>query len=96
MTPAASVCYTSVWMVVVFVETAFRHGYGEDDFYEVLESEPLKLRSRRGMAGVYEIYGRNSVGDYLHIAYRKEGERYTVFHMRRMTEREKRFYRRRL
>ena len=78
--------------VVVFAESAFKHGYGEEDFYEVLESGPLKLRSRRGLQGVYELYGRNYIGDYLHIAYRQEGERCTVFHMRRMSLREKRLY----
>jgi len=51
--------------------------YGEDDFYEVLESEPLTLRSRRGLPGVCELYGCNYAGDYIHIAYRKEGEEYT-------------------
>jgi hypothetical protein len=78
---------------VVFAESAFRHGYEEEDFYEALEAGPLKLRSRRGLEGVYELYGRNYVGDYLHIAYRRDGERVVVFHMRRMSEREKRFYR---
>jgi len=81
--------------VVVFAHSAFRHGYEEDDFFQVLESGPLKLRSRRGLEGVFELYGRNSAGDYVHAAYRREEERYMVFHMRRMTEREKRFYRRR-
>jgi hypothetical protein len=41
--------------VVVFVESAFKHGYQEEDFFEVLETEPLKLRSRRGPKGVYEL-----------------------------------------
>ncbi|MBI3693708.1 MAG: hypothetical protein HY238_02550 [Acidobacteria bacterium] len=79
-------------MTTVFVESAFRHGYDEDDFYEVLESRPWKLRSRRGISDVYELYGRNYVGDYLHVAYRREGERYVVFHIRRMSAREKRSY----
>ena len=79
-------------MTVVFVESAFRHGYDEDDFYEVLESRPWKLRCRRGIPDVYELYGRNHVGDYLHVAYRKEREQYVVFHIRRMSAREKRSY----
>ncbi len=79
-------------MLTVFVESAFRHGCDEEDFYEVLESAPLKLRSRRGFEGVFELYGRNLAGDYLHIAYRRETERYVVFHMRRMTPSERRFY----
>jgi hypothetical protein len=78
--------------VVVFVESAFKHGYQEEDFYEVLETGPLKLRSRRGLQGVYELYGRNSTGEYLHVAYRREGDREVVFHMRAMTPREKHRY----
>ena len=53
--------------MVVFAESAFKHGYGEEDFLEVLECGPLKLRSRRGLEGVYELYGQNYAGDYLHI-----------------------------
>lgn len=79
--------------VVVFVESAFKHGYGEDDFFEVLETGPLKLRSRLGLKGIYELYGRNYAGEYLHIAYRREATREVVFHMRAMSSREKRRYR---
>jgi hypothetical protein len=76
--------------VVVFVESAFRHGYNEDDFFEVLDMRPLKLRSRQGLKGIYELYGRNYAGEYLHIAYRREPDREVVFHMRAMSPREKR------
>jgi hypothetical protein len=78
--------------VVVFVETAFKHGYQEEDFFEVLDTRPLKLRSRRGLKGVYELYGRNYAGEYLHVAYRKEADREVVFHMRTMTARGKQRY----
>ena len=77
----------------VFVESAFKHGYNAEDFYDVLESQPLKMRSRRGLEGVYELLGRNYAGDYLHIAYRREREQIVVFHMRRMSAREKKLYR---
>jgi hypothetical protein len=80
--------------VVYFVESAFRHGYREEDFFEVLETEPLKLRSRRGLAGVYELYGRNYAGEYLHVAYRRDGNREIVFHIRPMSHREKQTYKR--
>jgi hypothetical protein len=79
--------------VVVFVESAFKHGYQEEDFYEVLETGPVKLRSRRGLKDVYELYGRNHTGEYLHVAYRREGDREVVFHMRAMSPREKQRYR---
>lgn len=76
--------------MVVFVESAFKHGYTEEDFFEVLDTGPVKLRWRRGLAGVYELYGRNYAGEYLHIAYRREADREVVFHMRAMSPREKR------
>jgi hypothetical protein len=79
--------------VVVFVESAFKHGYEERDFFEVLETGPLKLRSRRGLESVYELLGRNFAGEYLHIAYRREVDRDIVFHMRAMSPREIKSYR---
>ena len=75
--------------MVVFVESAFRHGYEEEDFFEVLELGPLKTRSRRGLKNVYELYGRNFTGEYLHIAYRCEADREVVFPMRAMSRGEK-------
>lgn len=80
--------------MVEFTESAFRHGYDEEDFYEVLASKRLKIRSRRGLQTVYELYGRNYAGDYLHIAYRQEGTRTIVFHMRQVSQREKQTFRR--
>ncbi len=55
----------------------------------MLELGPLKLRSKRGLKGVYELYGRNFAGEYLHIAYRREADREVVFHIRAMSRREK-------
>ncbi len=75
--------------MVVFVESAFKHGYQEEDFFEVLETGLLKLRSRRGLAGVHELFGRNYAGEYLQVAYRREGDREVVFHIRAMSSREK-------
>jgi hypothetical protein len=90
--PGPSVCYT--WVVVaVLTESACKHGFQEEDFYEVLEAGPLKLRSKRGLEGVYELYGRNYAGEYLHIAYRREAGRDVVFHIRAMSPREKQWYR---
>ena len=79
--------------MVVFVESAFNHGYEENDFFEVLETGPLKLRSIRGLKGVYELYGRNFTGEYLHIGYRRDGNQDVVFHMRALSPREKGGYR---
>ena len=79
--------------MVVFVENAFKHGYQEEDFLEVLETGPLKLRSRRGLDGVYELFGKNYAGEDLHVAYRREEDREIVFHIRAMNLREKQMYR---
>ncbi|MCX6593387.1 MAG: hypothetical protein NTZ56_17880 [Acidobacteria bacterium] len=81
--------------MVRFVDSAFKHGYNEDDFFEVLETGPLKLRSRRGLEGIYELLGRTHGGEYLHIAYRQEPDQTVVFHMRAMTTAEKARYRKR-
>ena len=81
-------------MEVDFAESAFRHGYEPEDFFEMLDNQPLKLRSRRGLEGVRELYGRNGAGDYLHAAYRIIAGSATVFHMRRMTTGERKMYRR--
>lgn len=51
---------------VVFASLAFRHGYSEKDFYELLAGPYIKIRSQRGLADVYELLGRNLEGDYLH------------------------------
>ena len=80
--------------MVVFADSAFRHGYDEDDFYELLEAGPLKIRSRRGLKNIYELMGRNYAGDYLHVAYRRETDREVVFHIRRMSPQEKRLFQR--
>jgi hypothetical protein len=79
--------------VVVFTGSAHKHRFQEEDFFEVLEAGPLKLRSQRGLEGVYELYGRNYAGEYLHIAYRREADREVVFHMRAMSPREKQRFR---
>jgi len=76
---------------VVFTPSAWRHGYTEEDFYEVLAGRYLKIRSQRGMDDVYELLGRNLGGAYLHIVYRVMSDgRLRVFHMNRMTETQRR------
>ena len=78
-------------MDVVFTPSASRHGYTEEDFYEVLAGRYLKIRSQRGMDDVYELLGRNLSGAYLHIVYRVLSDgRLRVFHMNRMTETQRR------
>ena len=82
-------------MNVVFTSSAWRHGYTEEDFYEVLAGRYLKIRSQRGMDDVYELLGRNLDGAYLHIVYRVMSDgRLRVFHMNRMTETQRRRWQR--
>ena len=82
-------------MDVVFAPSAFRHGYAEQDFYELLADHYLKIRSQRGLEDVYELLGRNLGGDYLHIVYRVlPDRRLRVFHISRMSEKQKRRYQR--
>ena len=79
---------------VIFAPSAFHHGYDAEDFYELLAGRPMKIRSQRGIDDVYELLGRNLAGDYLHIVYRVLADgRLRVFHINRMTDRQKRRYR---
>ena len=82
-------------MEVVFTDSAFRHGYTKQDFYELLAGEYIKIRSQRGFAEIYELLGRNLSGAYLHVVYRVlPDHRLRVFHMNAMNEGQKRRYRR--
>lgn len=82
-------------MEAVFTDSAFRHGYTRQDFYELLAGEYLKIRSQRGLDEVYELLGRNLRGAYLHVVYRVLPDRQLrVFHISAMTEAQKRRYRR--
>jgi hypothetical protein len=82
-------------MEVIFAGSAFRHGFTQQDFYELLAGDYLKIRSQRGIDDVYELLGRNLSGAYLHIVYRVlPDNRLRVFHMNGMTEAQKKRYRR--
>ena len=82
---------------VVFVESAFRHGYTEEDFYELLAGRYVRDRSVRGFEAVYELLGRNFAGDYLHAVYRVLPDgRLRVFHLARMNDAQKRRYQKRI
>ena len=82
---------------VVFTESAFKHGYVEEDFYELLAGRCLRTRSQRGLEAAYELLGRNLTGDYLFSVYRVLPDgRWRVFHMSRMTETQRRRYQKRI
>jgi hypothetical protein len=77
-------------MEVIFSASAFRHGYAEQDFYELLATKYLKIRSQRGLDDVYELLGRSLSGTYLHVIYRVLPDRtLRVFHISSMTEHRK-------
>jgi hypothetical protein len=42
-------------MQAVFASSAFRHGYTQQDFYELLAGDYLKIQSQRGLDDVYEL-----------------------------------------
>jgi hypothetical protein len=82
-------------MEAVFTDSAFRHGYTQQDFYELLAGEYLKIWSQRGLNDVYELLGRNLSGAYLHVVYRVlPDHRFRVFHINGMSEAQKQRYRR--
>jgi hypothetical protein len=82
-------------MEVIFSASAFRHGYLGQDFYELLATKYLKIRSQRELDGIYELLGRNLSGAYLHVIYRAlPDRRLRVFHINTMTEAQKKRYRR--
>ncbi|MBI3329900.1 MAG: hypothetical protein HYZ81_24725, partial [Nitrospinae bacterium] len=64
------ICYIPSMHEVTFTPSAFRHGFNEADFYELLTGRYLKIRSQQGLPYVYELLGRNLAGDYLHVVYR--------------------------
>ena len=82
-------------MEVIFSASAFRNGYAEQDFYELLATNYLKIRSQRGLDDVYELLGRNLSGTYLHVILRVlPDRRLRVLHINTMTEAQRNRYRR--
>jgi len=75
-------------------ESAYRHGFHDEDFAEMLRGVHLVIRSRRGIRIGYEIFGRNVGGTYLLAAGRgvQSGSRsvFRVFHLDRMSDAERR------
>ena len=84
--------------VTVFKDSAFKHGFDENDYQEALRNGNLVLRSRRGFRNVYEILGRNDAGSYLHVITRRfrQGANniVIVFHMGLMCEADRERFRR--
>jgi hypothetical protein len=81
---------------IEFADTAFRHEFHEEDFFELLSGRYIKLRSQRGIVNVFELLGQNSAGDYIHAIYRvlPKENCLRVFHMNQMTENQKTSFKR--
>jgi hypothetical protein len=84
---------------LVLTDSAYRHGFGDEDVAAMLRGRCLVIRSRRGAMTGYEILGRNINGDYLLAAARMieyTGRRKVlrVFHINRMTIAERRRFQR--
>lgn len=83
-------------MATIFADSAYKHGYTEQDYAQVVRHHPLQFRSRRGVTNGFELLGRNDAGDYLHIVLRKywnQAEKVViVFHINRMCEADRRLY----
>ena len=79
-------------------ESAYRHGFDDEDMAEILHGRHLVLRSRRGRLTGYEILGRNAAGAYLLAACRVVESSgvsvLRVFHLNRMSDAEKRRFQR--
>jgi hypothetical protein len=79
-------------------ESAYRHGYDDSHVAEMLRGRHLVVRSRRGRMVGYEILGRSAVGQYLLAVGRVvefSGVKILrVFHLDRMSDSEKRRFRR--
>ena len=79
-------------------DSAYRHGYEDEDVAEMLRGPHLVILNRRGRLQGYEVFGRNSSAEYLLLAGRvveyQDASAFRVFHIGRMTEAEgKRFQR---
>jgi hypothetical protein len=76
---------------VEFADSAFRHEFHEEDFFELLSGKYIKLKSQPGFSDVFELLGQNLAGDHIYIIYRivPKEKLIRVFHMNRMTERQK-------
>ena len=81
-------------------DSAYRHGYNDEDVAEMLRGRHLVIRSRRGRLIGYEIFGRNRGGSYLLAAARvvqSGGDKVLrVFHVNRMTDAERRRFQRQM
>jgi len=81
-------------------ESAYRHGYDDEDVAELLRGRHLLFRSRRGRQFGYEFLGRNGAAEYLLIVGRvveSKGQKILrIFHIDRMPENDRKRYQRQI
>ena len=79
-------------------DSAYRHGFSDEDFAEMLRGQHFVVRSRRGRTIGYEVFGRNKSGAYLLAAGRLveslSDTIFRVFHLARMSNAERRRFQR--
>ena len=78
-------------------DSAYRHGFGDEDFAQMLRGRHIVIRNRRGKLIGYEVFGQNGGGAYLLAAGRvvqsETRTMFRVFHLDRMTDAERRRFR---
>ena len=79
-------------------DSAYRHGYDDEDVAEMLRGALVVIRNRHGRLLGYEVFGRNRGGAYLVAAGRvvtsSQGTTvFRVFHVYRMTDTKRRRFR---
>ncbi len=79
-------------------DSAYRHGFSEQDFLEMTHQRHLVIANRRGRIQGYEIFGRNAAGEYLLAAAKvveSSGLKILhVFHLNRMKDSDQRRFQR--
>ena len=83
---------------IELTESAYRHGYDDEDVAQMLRGRRLIILNRRGRLQGYEIFGRNAEGEYLLAAGRvveyQGVQVFRVFYVSRMTETERKRFQR--
>ncbi len=81
---------------LILTESAYRHGFDEDDVVEVVERPCLVIVNRRGRSYGYEILGQNAGGAYLLLAAKlveyHDRTVLRVYHVNRMKDSDRRRY----
>lgn len=79
---------------ITLTESAYRHGFDDQDVVEVVVRPCLVIVNRRGRSHGYEVFGQNATGAYLLLAAKLvEYDGWSVlrvYHVNWMTDSERR------